>query len=50
MCSSPIRRVRFVFVSEDNDPAEEESVAGSGPTSSAPELVSILMVQSPAKP
>ena len=49
MCSSPVHSVRFVSVSEDNDPDEEEKVAGSGQTPSAPKLVSIVTVRSPAK-
>ena len=49
MCSSPVHRVRFVSVSEDNDPDEEEKVAGSGQTPSAPKLVSIVTVRSRAK-
>ena len=49
MCSSPVCRVRFVSISEDNDPDEEEKVAGSGQTLSTLELVSIVMVRSPTK-
>ena len=32
MFSFPVRRVRFVSVSKDNDPDEEEKVTGSGQT------------------
>ena len=45
MCSSPVRRVRFVSVSEDSDNDEEEKVVGSGQALSPPEQVSIVKVR-----
>ena len=50
MCSSSAWRVRFVNISEDSIHDEEEKTVGSGQVPSAPELVSIVMVRSPAKP
>ena len=38
-CSSPVRRVRLVSVSEDSNHREEEKAVDSGQVMSAPELV-----------
>ena len=47
---SPARRVRLMSTSEDNNKDVPENREGSGQAPSAPDLVSIATVRSPAKP
>ena len=47
---SPARRVRLVSTSQGSDKDEQTNGEGSGQAASTPELVSIVTVQSPAKP
>ena len=50
MCCSPAQKVRLVSTSECSNTEEQDNAEGSGQALSAPELVSIVTVRSPAKP